>query len=351
MPAEKEIIDILTTIIHPEYNDNLVSLEMIESVVVDDSKLSFTIKTKKIRDPFIASLKKICEQKVEFAYPQLNGNITIVVREPAPKPQKERPKLAQTGSENSTIKNIIAVASGKGGVGKSTVTANLAATLASEGYKVGVIDADIYGPSQPKMFGCEEYVALGEKVDGKDVIIPAERYGVKIMSIGFFIKPTDALVWRGPMATNALKQIVHQTLWGELDYLLIDLPPGTGDVHLTILSELKVNGAIIVSTPQKVALADVVRGIAMFQAPNINVPIVGIVENMAWFTPVELPDNKYYIFGKEGVKELSEQMNIKLLAQIPIVQSICEAADNGEPESLTNTIIKEKYLELIKNIK
>ncbi|MEG1649453.1 MAG: Mrp/NBP35 family ATP-binding protein, partial [Rikenellaceae bacterium] len=229
-------------------------------------------------------------------------------------------------------------------------TANLAVTLAKAGYKVGIIDADVYGPSQPKMFGCEDYSALGEKVEGKDFIIPVERHGVKIMSIGFFIKPTDALVWRGPMATNALKQIIHQTLWGELDYLLIDLPPGTGDVHLTILAEMKVTGAIIVSTPQKVALADVVRGIAMFKAPNINVPIIGIIENMAWFTPAELPENKYYIFGKDGVKELAARENIKLLAQIPLVQSICEASDNGEPESLTNPIIKSKYQELITNL-
>lgn len=350
MPTEKEIIEILKTIVHPEYSDNIVSLDMVESVIVDDNKLSFIIKTKKVRDPFVTSIKKICEQKIEFSYPQFKGAITITVREPAPKPKTERQKQAQISSENSTIKNIIAVASGKGGVGKSTVTANLAVTLASEGFKVGVIDADIYGPSQPKMFGCEDYTAIGEKIDGKDYIIPAEKYGVKVMSIGFFIKPTDALVWRGPMATNALKQIVHQTIWGELDYLLIDLPPGTGDVHLTILAELKVSGAIIVSTPQKVALADVVRGIAMFQAPNINVPILGIVENMAWFTPAELPENKYYIFGKDGVKELANEQNIKLLAQIPLVQSICEGADKGEPESLTNAIIREKYQELITNL-
>ncbi|MEG1634363.1 MAG: Mrp/NBP35 family ATP-binding protein [Rikenellaceae bacterium] len=350
MLTENNILEILSTIIHPEYADNLVALEMIESIIINGNKLSFTIKTKKVRDPFVTSLKKICEQKIEFSYPQLKSGITITTREPSPKPKTDKPQSTQINSENSTIKNIIAVASGKGGVGKSTVTANLAVTLAKAGYKVGIIDADVYGPSQPKMFGCEDYSALGEKVEGKDFIIPVERHGVKIMSIGFFIKPTDALVWRGPMATNALKQIIHQTLWGELDYLLIDLPPGTGDVHLTILAEMKVTGAIIVSTPQKVALADVVRGIAMFKAPNINVPIIGIIEIMAWFTPAELPENKYYIFGKDGVKELAARENIKLLAQIPLVQSICEASDNGEPESLTNPIIKSKYQELITNL-
>ncbi|NJK96347.1 MAG: Mrp/NBP35 family ATP-binding protein [Bacteroidales bacterium] len=234
----------------------------------------------------------------------------------------------------SKVKNIVAVASGKGGVGKSTVAVNLAISIAKLGYSVGLIDADIYGPSVPKMFGVENVrpeIKSGEK---DDIIVPVSKYGVKLLSIGFFVSDKDALVWRGPMATTALKQLINQGEWGSLDYLLFDLPPGTGDIHLTLVQEMAVTGVVIVSTPQKVALADAIKGIAMFRGEKVNVPVLGLVENMAWFTPAELPNSKYYIFGKEGCKNLAEDMHIPLLGQIPVVQSICEGGDSGQPVSL-----------------
>ena len=218
-----------------------------------------------------------------------------------------------------------------GGVGKSTVTANLAVALARTGYRTGVLDADIYGPSQPMMFGVEDYRPEGENIEGKEWIVPAEAYGVKVMSIGFFIPPGDALMWRGPMATNALRQMIHQTLWGPLDFLLLDLPPGTGDVHLSVISEMKVDGALIVTTPQRVALADVVRGVHMFRNEKVNIPVLGLVENMAWFTPAELPDNRYYIFGQGEAARLAEREKLPLLASIPLIRSVSEAADSGRP--------------------
>lgn len=232
------------------------------------------------------------------------------------------------------VKNILAVASGKGGVGKSTVAVNLAVALAKQGSRVGLIDADVYGPSVPKMFHVEDQRPAAKTEDGVEWISPIEKYGVKLLSVGLFIKPEDAVVWRGPMATSALKQLITQGDWGELDYLLIDLPPGTGDVHLTMVQEVPVTGVLIVSTPQDVALADVVKGINMFKGDKINVPVLGIIENMSWFTPEELPDNKYYIFGKEGCKKLSEKMGIPLLGEIPLVQGIRESGDSGEPVAL-----------------
>lgn len=248
------------------------------------------------------------------------------------------------------IKHRIAIASGKGGVGKSTVTSNLAVTLAKLGYKVGLVDADIYGPSMPKMFGVEDAKPIMVEVEGQELIEPVEKFGVKMLSVGFFVKVEDALVWRGPMATNALRQIIQQVYWGELDYLLFDLPPGTGDVHITLSTEFKPDGAIIVGTPQEVALADVVKGIKMFTGPNVNVPIIGLVENMAWFTPAELPDNKYYIFGKEGCKKLAESYQLPLLGQIPLVQSICEAGDGGTPSALTNPMIGQTFDQIAKTM-
>ncbi|MFI3314795.1 MAG: Mrp/NBP35 family ATP-binding protein [Rikenellaceae bacterium] len=350
MISEKDILELLDSVVHPEFDKSIVQLQMVEALVVGEDKISFTLKTQKIRDPFVSSIKKVCELKIADIHPQYSGKVLIIVREPSKKDKPAKPVSKQITTENSPIKNIIVVSSAKGGVGKSTVTSNLAVMLAKSGKKVGLIDADIYGPSQPKMFGLEGYLPSAESIDGVDTIIPAEKYGVKLMSIGFFIKPDDALVWRGPMATSALKQMIHQTKWGELDYLLIDLPPGTGDVHLTLIAELKVTGAIIVSTPQNVALADVLRGISMFKSENVNIPIVGIVENMAWFTPKELPENKYYIFGKDGAKKLAEEQNIALIGQIPISESICEAGDSGVPESLNNEIIEKEYQKLISHL-
>ncbi len=240
----------------------------------------------------------------------------------------------ETESMLKGVKNIIAVASGKGGVGKSTIAANLAIALAKTGAKVGLLDADIYGPSVPLMFDLEGEQPMGKDVDGKTKIIPIEKYGLKLLSIGFFVDPSQALIWRGAMATNALNQLINDTDWGELDYFIIDLPPGTGDIHLTLVQTLPVTGAVIVSTPQEVALADARKAFSMFQQKEINVPIIGLVENMSWFTPEELPENKYYIFGKEGAKKLAEDSNVVLVGQIPIVQSIRESGDNGKPVAI-----------------
>lgn len=249
------------------------------------------------------------------------------------------------------VKNIVAIASGKGGVGKSTIATNLAIALAQTGAKVGLIDADVYGPSIPKMFMEEKTYPEIKNVLGKDRIIPPEKYGVKILSIGFFVEPEKALIWRGPMATSALKQLINDGMWGELDYLLIDLPPGTGDIHLTMVQEVPVTGAIIISTPQDVALADAVKAISMFQSDKIEIPILGFVENMAWFTPEELPNNKYYIFGKEGCKKLAEEKNIPLLGQIPLVQSIREGGDSGKPIVLNeNSPSAKAFVELARKL-
>ena len=259
---------------------------------------------------------------------EIEGNISVVSR------QAMRPEV---GKFLPQVKNVIAVSSGKGGVGKSTVSANLAIALARLGYKVGLLDADIFGPSIPKMFSVEDARPYSENIDGRDLIQPVEKYGVKLLSIGFFVDPEQAILWRGGMASNALKQLIGDAAWGELDYFLIDLPPGTSDIHLTTFQTVAITGAVIVSTPQEVALADARKGIDMFTNDKVNVPILGLVENMAWFTPAELPENKYYIFGKEGCKQLAEEMGVPLLGQIPVVQSICEGGDNGCPVALDDT--------------
>lgn len=340
--SSSKILDVLETVKHPEKKEGLVSLKMIEDLIIEGNKVSFTLVFPGANDPFVNSLKKACvvSLKNEFGEDiQVDGNINhkfSVIR-------KEREILPG-------VKNIIAIASGKGGVGKSTVAVNLAVSLAKLGYKVGLIDADISGPSIPKMFNLEKSRPMVTKVDNKDMIIPVENYSVKLLSIGFFVDPGDALVWRGPMATNALKQLINQGDWGDLDYMLIDLPPGTSDIHLTMVQEMPVTGAIIVSTPQDVALADVIKGIAMFKGEKISVPVLGLVENMAWFTPEELPDNKYYIFGKGGCKQLADKYNLPLLQQIPIVQSIRENGDKGTPSALDqDSIIGQIFYQLAKN--
>lgn len=354
MDMKEQIVALLSNIVHPEYKKGIVSLGMVEQVETKGDAVRVTLLLPRARDPFAASLQKAVRQKIESAFPASAGQVTVLMKEPSPKPRKEAETPLK--KDHPGIRNVIAVASGKGGVGKSTVTANLAVSLAKMGYKVGVIDADIYGPSLPKMFGVEGHVpAGGQDEAGRDYMLPAEKYGVKLMSIGFFIKPTDALVWRGPMATNALRQLIHQTRWGELDFLLVDLPPGTGDVHLTVVGELKVTAAVIVSTPQQVALADVLRGIGMFRAESIEVPVAGLIENMAWFTPLELPDNRYYIFGKGGVKDLAAREGLPFLGEIPLVQGICESGDRGEPQALTNDVSARAFDEaarrLVDNLK
>ena len=262
----------------------------------------------------------------------------------APRPE---PKLKTT---TGGIAKVIAVASGKGGVGKSTVTANLAVALRNMGFRVGILDADIYGPSQPKMFGVEGYLPDAVQEEGADHIVPAEPMDIRLMSIGFFIKPTDALLWRGAMAVSALKQMIHQTKWGTLDFLLADLPPGTGDVHLSIIGELKIDSAVIVSTPQQVAVADVVRGVEMFRNENVNIPVAGIIENMAWFTPAELPENRYYIFGRGGARAFAERSGVDFLGEIPIVQSIMEGGEEGRPAAGIDPRVEEYYREIAEKV-
>jgi ATP-binding protein involved in chromosome partitioning len=327
----REIRAILASVIHPETEENLVDGGFVESITATEEKITVALRFRKTRDPFAIKIKNRVEQLITELYP--DSTVTVFIKEVDNSTAKRKEQIEQMhkNSTTSNIKNVVAIASGKGGVGKSTVTSNLAATLAEMGYKVGVLDADIYGPSQSKMFGVEEYLPDAVQVDGHDYIIPAEVGNIKIISIAMFIRPTDALLWRGTMANSALRQLIHQTAWGELDYLLIDLPPGTGDIHLSIISELKIDGAVIVSTPQQVAVADVVRGVEMFRNPNVNIPVLGVIENMSWFTPAELPENRYYIFGKGGAARYAEQVGVDLLGQIPIIQAIMEGSDNGKP--------------------
>lgn len=323
------IIDALRTVIHPEKGKDIVTLGMVEDDIrIEGKKVSFSLLFDRATDPMVKPIRRaVVHALKKHVGEDIDVEDSIYVK--VKKRVVKEPEPVLPG-----VKNIIAVASGKGGVGKSTVTSNLAVALAQKGYKVGLLDADIFGPSVPKMFDTEESRPMLEKVGNRDMIVPIEKYGVKMLSIGYFVDPDDALVWRGAMATGALKQLISDGLWGELDYLLLDMPPGTSDIHLTLVQTLAVTGAVIVSTPQDVALADAVKGISMFQGEQINVPVLGLVENMAWFTPAELPENKYYIFGKDGCKNLAESMNVPLLAQIPIVQSIREGGDAGAPSAL-----------------
>jgi ATPases involved in chromosome partitioning len=340
------IIDALKNVRYPGIGKDIIELGMLEDDMrINGNKVSFSLKFDKPNDPFVKSIIKAGEAAIlTFVSPDVDikGNIKVITNQPV---QAEPPKLLPD------VKNIIGVFSGKGGVGKSTVTANLAVALAKQGYKVGLLDADIYGPSIPKMFGEEDARPYMDDIDGKEMILPVEKYGVKMLSIGFFVDKDNALIWRGTMASNALKQLIGDAYWGELDYFLLDLPPGTGDIHLTLVQTLAVTGMIIVTTPQEVALADARKGINMFTGDKINVPILGIVENMAWFTPAELPENKYYIFGKEGGKHLAEEMNVPLLGEIPIVQSICDSGDSGRPVALDeNSITGMAFARLAENV-
>ncbi len=346
--SNKQILDALRNVKHPETGQDIVSMGMVDDIWIEGNKAGFTLSFKKPTDPFINSMQKVCIQVLEQQLGKdfnFNGNIKVKTPELKPKEQN------QNAESLKGVKNIVAIASGKGGVGKSTIATNLAISLAKTGAKVGLIDADIYGPSIPKMFNVEGQRPLVRKVGEIDMITPVENYGVKILSIGFFINPEDALVWRGAMATSALKQLIHQAEWGELDYLVIDLPPGTSDIHLTLVQETSVTGAVIVSTPQEVALADAIKGIKMFTGKDIKVPVLGLIENMSWFTPEELPENKYHIFGKDGCKNLAEKENIPLLGQIPIVQSIREGGDYGNPASLNEgSIVGKAFKELSKAV-
>lgn len=338
----KLILDALATVRYPGTGKNLVEAGMVEDDIrIEGMKVSFSLLFEKPTDPFMKSVVKAAEAAILTHVSkevEIVGNISVRTIQAA------RPEV---GKLLPQVKNIIGISSGKGGVGKSTVAANLAVALAKLGYKVGLLDADIFGPSMPKMFQVEDARPYAEKIEGRDMIIPVEKYGVKLLSIGFFVDPDQATLWRGGMASNALKQLIGDADWGELDYFLIDLPPGTSDIHLTVVQTLALTGAVVVSTPQAVALADARKGINMFTNEKVNVPILGLVENMAWFTPAELPENKYYIFGREGAKKLAEEMNVPLLGQIPIVQSICESGDKGTPAALDeNTITGRAFLSL-----
>ena len=334
---ENQIRELLKQIVHPESGDNIVDAGILKHISADEVAITVELSFVKKRDPFTNSIKRRITEILGEVFPDRNIQVVVADNSPAVQvPQDSEPSHAK-------IKNIIAIASGKGGVGKSTVTANLAATLRDMGFKVGILDADIYGPSMPKMFGLEGFTPQPTSVDGKDFILPAIADGIKISSIGFFISPDDALIWRGPMATSALRQLIHQTFWEELDYLLIDMPPGTGDVHLSVAAELKITGAIIVSTPQQVAVADAVRGIHMFKADGIDVPVLGVIENMAWFTPEELPDNKYFIFGQGGARELARSENVDFLGDIPLVMSVVSGGDNGTPAVSTDSTVRNYY--------
>lgn len=338
----KNITDALRTVIYPGSDEDVVSLDMVQEIRIAGQRVSFSLVFQKSNDPNIESLVLACEKAIQEnlgEQVEIEENITVKFIH-----NMERPVLPG-------VKNIVAVASGKGGVGKSTVAVNLAVALANTGAKVGLIDADIFGPSVPKMFGAEDIRPTGEKIDGRDMINPVEKYGVKFLSIGFFVETENAIIWRGPMASNALKQLIMDANWGELDYMLIDLPPGTSDIHLTLVQTLPVTGAVIVTTPQDIALADVIRGTSMFQSKSIDVPVLGLVENMAWFTPAELPNNRYYIFGQDGGKKLADKLGLKLLGQIPIVQSIREGGDNGTPVAAdTDSVTGMAFAEVAKSI-
>lgn len=324
--SQSDILKALSTVDDPDLKRDLVTLNMIRDVQVTAEGVSFTVVLTTPACPLKEKIRQDCEDAVrEVVGPDTRIDINIT-------------SSVTTQRDNTPIlpgvKNIVAIASGKGGVGKSTVTANIAVALAQAGAKVGLIDADIYGPSVPTMFNCEHEQPHVKQVSGKNIIIPIEQYGVKLLSIGFLTPPDSPIVWRGPMASSALKQFFGDAEWGELDYLLIDLPPGTSDIHLTMVQTVPVTGAIIVTTPQKVALADATKGLAMFQQPQINVPLLGIVENMAYFTPEELPDNRYYIFGQDGGLRLAEKYEVPFLGQIPLVQGIRESGDSGLPAAM-----------------
>ncbi len=333
------ILEALSNVRYPGNGKNIVELGMVEDDIrIEGNKVSFSLIFERPTDPFIKSIVKASEAAIaNFISPEveIKGNIAVKTRIAAP--QEAVKPLAH-------VKNIIGVSSGKGGVGKSTVASNLAVALAREGYRVGLLDADIFGPSMPKMFGVEDEQLYMHKVDDRELIIPLERYGVKLLSIGFLVDKNSPVLWRGSMASNALKQLITDADWGELDYFLIDMPPGTSDIHLTLVQTLAMTGVVIVSTPQQVALADARKGIAMFMSDKINVPVLGLIENMAWFTPELHPEEKYYIFGRDGGKELAKELNIELLGQIPIVGSICDHGDDGQPIALGETVASQAFI-------
>ncbi|MBQ5510959.1 MAG: Mrp/NBP35 family ATP-binding protein [Prevotella sp.] len=340
----KLIIDALATVTYAGTKKNLIESEMlVDTPSINGNKVKIVLLFPRETDPFLKSTVKAAEAAIHY---HISPDVEVTIETEFK--SKPRPEVGKLLPE---VKNIIAVSSGKGGVGKSTVAANLAVSLARLGYKVGLLDTDIFGPSMPKMFDVEHERVYAVDIDGRQLIEPIEKYGVKMLSIGFFVNPDTATLWRGGMATSALKQLIADANWGALDYFILDTPPGTSDIHLTLLQTLAITGAIIVSTPQQVALADARKGIDMYRNEKVNVPILGLVENMAYFTPAELPNNKYYIFGKDGCKQLAEQMNLPLLAQIPLVASVCESGDQGKPISLdSNSVTGQSFLSLAQSV-
>ena len=344
MITKEAVLEALGNVQEPDLGKDLVTLNMISNIEIDGKKVSFTVMLTTPACPLKAMIEKACINAIHHLVDK-EAEVTVFMDA----------KVNSNRKDNHTVlpgvKNIIMVASGKGGVGKSTVAVNLAIGLAQEGAKVGLLDADIYGPSIPIMMGIREERPKMTEVNGKGMIVPIEKHGIKVISIGLLIDEKQAVIWRGPMASSALKQFISEVYWQDLDYLVIDLPPGTGDVHLTMVQTVPVTGAVIVSTPQAVAAADAKKAIMMFKQPQINVPILGIVENMAYFTPQELPDNKYYIFGKGGAKQMAEQFDLQFLGEIPIVQSIREGGDNGLPSVLDQTSVSGRaFSDLAKSV-
>lgn len=344
--TKKDILGALESITAPGEGKSLVESNSVKNIVIFGKEVIVDVE---IGNPSLQAKKRVEVDIMKIVHEKVHPkadvkvNVTAVVQ--------EKPSNQIKGNEIPGIKNIIAVASGKGGVGKSTVTANMAVTLAKMGFNVGVLDADVYGPSMHLMFDVALEKPKSTNVDGRPKMIPVENYGVKLLSLGFFTEPNQAVIWRGAMASKALNQLIFDADWGELDFLIVDLPPGTGDIHLSMVQALPITGAVIVSTPQNIALADAVRGVAMFKQDNINVPVLGIVENMSYFTPAELPDNKYYIFGQDGAKNLADDLGVKFLGEVPLVQSIRESGDFGSPVALQEgTSLEKTFNDITKNM-
>jgi len=339
--TKENLLKALSEVIDPDLKKDLVTLGMIQNIHISENKAAFDVVLTTPACPLKEVIKKDCEEKIEKHL----GDIKTIINMTSNVTTKR-----DDGPVLPGVKNIIAVSSGKGGVGKSTIAANLAVALSRSGADVGLIDADIFGPSVPTMFNCEFEQPGVVQEDGKNKIIPIQQYGVKLISIGFLTNSEDAVVWRGPMASSALRQFITDAKWGDLDYLIIDLPPGTSDIHLTLVQAVPVTGAVIVTTPQKVALADAQKGISMFKQPQINVPLLGLVENMAWFTPEELPDHKYFIFGEGGGQKLAAKNDIELLGQIPIVQTIRESGVNGYPAAMKDGFLADAFKDLAEHV-
>jgi len=346
---KEDIYNALDTITAPGEGKSLVESKSIGNIVIFGNEVVVDVV---ISNPTLQAKKKVEVEIMKAIHDRVFQKIDVKVNVKVNASKKEaKPTNLIKGKKIEGIQNIIAVASGKGGVGKSTITANIAITLSKMGFKVGVLDADVYGPSMPIMFDVADEKPIAVNVDGRSKMKPIENYGVKLLSLGFFTQPNQAVIWRGPMASKALNQLIFDADWGELDFMLIDLPPGTGDIHLSIVQAVPITGAVIVSTPQNIALADAKKGVAMFEQKNISVPVLGIVENMSYFTPAELPDNKYYIFGKDGARNLAEDLDTTFLGEVPLVQSIREAGDAGHPVALQNdTPLEQAFVNLTKNM-